>query len=254
MTPILRPAEPPALAAVRAKRLPAARSAAGSGAKVDFGDYAVVKTELANMQRLKCCYCETLQEQAKYRDVEHYRPKSPYWWLTWTWENLLFSCEYCNRDCKHDAFPLWDGTARLAAEQDPPGAERPLVLDPSDPTVHPMDHIRFVRERHQGLERWIPRGLSFVGSKTIETCGLDRPALLDRYRDHVNDTVRSKLEPFRAALETGDARVILDRWSTATRSLLAPSRSFRALSHDALDVLVPPGTRATHGLVLIRPA
>ena len=254
MTPIRRPAEPAALAAVRAQKLASARAAISAGAKVDFGDYAVVKKDLAAMQHNKCCYCEKREEQAKYRDVEHYRPKSQYYWLTWTWENLLFACQDCNREQKKDKFPLNGAGGRLLPEDSPPGAEFPMVLDPSDPAADPTSHIRFVRERLQGLERWIPQGLTPIGKKTIEVCGLDRSTLLSLYTHHVEEIVRPAQREISAAIELADARNTLHAWNTIVRRLLAEHRPFRALSHDALDLLVSARVRDEHSLVLSRPS
>jgi uncharacterized protein (TIGR02646 family) len=251
---ISRTPEPAALPAVRAERLAAAREAVLQGKRIDFEDYDLVKKDLAVMQHNKCCYCEKREEQAKYRDVEHYRPKTLYWWLAWTWENLLFACIDCNREQKRDRFPLEPGCARLIAEQAPPAAELPLVLDPSDPSVEPTREIVFFRERIQGKERWVPRGVSARGRETVEVCGLDRPDLLDLYAEHVIHVVRPKLERFFAAHHEGDARAAIEAWETARRGLLARARPFRALSHDALNVLVPAGVRDLYRLTLERPA
>jgi hypothetical protein len=253
MIEIARPSEPAALALVRQERLAAARDAVARGMKVDFEGYDIVKETLFAMQHRKCCYCEKLEEQAKYRDVEHYRPKALYWWLAWTWENLLFACMDCNREHKRDRFPLSPGDTPLLAEQAPPGGERPLILDPSDRSVDPTCEIEFRRERILGRERWVPRGLTARGRNTIELCGLDRPNLLDLYSDHVAHAVRPKLEGFFAAHEAGDAQVVLLAWNRAKRGLLARERPFRALSHDALNVLVPAERRAIHRLILDRP-
>lgn len=155
MIRIARPPEPPALAAIRSTRLVAAASAVGAGNKIDFSAYDAVKPTLADMQQLKCCYCEKRQEQAKYRDVEHYRPKSLYWWLAWTWENLLFACIDCNREQKRDQFPLTAGDVALRASEPPPGGEHPMVLDPCDPSIDPSTEIVFRRLRINGIERWM---------------------------------------------------------------------------------------------------
>ena len=253
MIRIRRSQEPLALAGVRQDRLTDARDAIARGAKVAFVEYDVVKSDLAGMQHNKCCYCEKREEQAKYRDVEHYRPKSPYWWLAWTWENLLFACMDCNREQKRNQFPLSPGDAALVAEQPPPGGERPLVLDPCDATVDPTTEIVFRREKIQGKERWVPRGLSDQGRRTIEVCGLDRPNLLDLYTEHVVHVVRPKLEALFVAHEQGDERAVASAWSTATRGLLAPARPFRALSYDALSALVRPDLRDGYRLRLDRP-
>jgi HNH endonuclease len=248
-----RPPEPAALAILRAGKLAAARRAMASGAKVDFTEYEIVKDALAAMQLRKCCYCEKREEQSKYRDVDHYRPKAVYWWLAWTWENLLFACIDCNRDQKRDRFPLSPGDTRLVAEQAPPGAERPLVLDPSDPSMVPAREIEFRRERIPGRERWVPRGVTARGRETIAVCGLDRPNLLDLYTEHVIHAVRPKLAGFLAACEEGNTQTTFQAWERAKRGLLARERPFRALSHDALNALVPVELRARHRLLLDRP-
>ena len=254
MIRIARVLEPASLAPVRNQGLSDARDALLQKKKIVFEGYDVVKKDLAAMQHQKRCYCEKRQEQAKYRDVEHYRPKSLYWWLAWTWENLLFACIDCNRDQKRDRFPLEPGSTSLVAEQAPPVGERPLLLDPSDSSVEPTKEIVFFRERIQGKERWIPRGVSARGRATIEVSGLDRPTLLDLYAEHVLHAVRPKLESFFAAHQASNGRAAFEAWETARRGLLARARPFRALSYDALNVFVPAGLRASYPLTLDRPA
>ncbi len=254
MIRIERAAEPPALGPLRSHRLAAARLALDAGKAIDFTGYGVVKAELFAMQHNKCCYCEKLQEQAKYRDVEHYRPKAIYWWLAWTWDNLLFACVDCNREYKRDQFPLASGSTRLDAGHAPPGAEQPLVLDPSDPTLDPTQEIEFRRDRVHGNERWKPYGLTPRGTQTIEVCGLDRPGLLTHYTYHVNHVVRPKLERFFEAIGHGDAQAVVRAWGKTLRGLLDPAQPFRALSHDSLAVLVKAPLRERYGVLLPRPA
>ncbi len=52
-----------------------------------------IKTALENLYLNKCAYCETRSERW---DVEHFRPKSIYYWLVYSWDNLLFACPTCN--------------------------------------------------------------------------------------------------------------------------------------------------------------
>jgi hypothetical protein len=240
MIRLVRSAEPPALAVARAKYLPLARAAdVEERSKLltkGYRDAAV--GALFEMQHNKCCYCEKLEEQAKYRDVEHYRPKSVYWWLTWTWENLLFSCLECNRDAKRDSFPLAPGSAPLVAEQVPPGTETPLLIDPTGVGVDPWTEIAFRPVKQHGLERWRPFGVTQRGRVTIEVCGLDRPALLDLYRAHVREVVRPRTAVVIEAASRGDARDVRKLWSRARRSLLGEMSKFRALSRDAMNHIV----------------
>lgn len=254
MIRLTRGPEPASLGPIRTDRLVTARKLVAAGAKPDVKDHDVVKKELFEMQRRKCCYCEKLEEQAKYRDVEHYRPKAYYWWLGWTWENLLFACFECNREHKKDQFPLESGSTCLVAEEAPPGNEHPLVIDPCDHSIDPLHEIQFRPVKVQRRERWQPFGLTARGIRTIEVCGLDRPGLLTSYTDHVTHEVRPKLEPLLAAARAGDAKQTVKAWSTATRALLHPARPFRALSHDALSVLVPSTLREDYNLHLDHPA
>ncbi len=255
MIKIPRTAEPTALAPVRQTKVQAAVAAHAAGTVKDLDGYGVVKQQLFEMQSFKCCYCEKTEEQAKYRHVEHYRPKFAYWWLTWTWENLLFSCVDCNSDCKKMQFPLVAGCVALAPLQAPPGTEDPLVIDPATVAApDPMDHIEFQRDRIQGKERWIPRGKTEWGRETIRVCGLDRPGLLTLYADHVQLVVQDKVAPLHAAESARDARAVVGAWDRSVRALVRnPRAAFRALSHDALKVLVRKSTRVAYNLQLTHP-
>lgn len=239
MIHIQRPPDPGVLDSVRSTGIAAAHVAAREGDALDLSGYEHAKPELFRMQHNKCCYCEKLEEQAKYRDVEHYRPKATYWWLAWTWDNLLFSCIDCNREYKRDQFPLALGSVPLVADQAPPGGELPLIIDPTD-GIDRTAEVEFRREKLQSVERWKPYGVTERGRTTIRVCGLDRPALLDLYGRHVNEAVRPRLQPVFAAAEAQNVKAVISAWSTATRSLLAPTRPFRALAHDALAALAGP--------------
>ena len=54
----------------------------------------------------KCAYCEAPTSVVAFGDVEHYRPKSIYWWLTYCYDNYLVSCQICNQRFKRDLFPI----------------------------------------------------------------------------------------------------------------------------------------------------
>ena len=221
-----------------------------AGEKIDFSGYGDegVKEDLFQAQHRKCAYCEKSEEQSKYREAEHYRPKARYWWLAWTWENLLFACIDCNRDHKKDQFPLVDETKRLVAEHAPPGEEQPLLIDPYDPSVDPAGEIEFRREYVQRKERWKPYGVTDRGRETIRICGLDRPGLLTLYETHVRELVRSKVDRFGAAVRTEDPQEIVKAWGTLTRGLFGKLQPFHALSRDAVRVLVPRDVRVRYQL------
>lgn len=54
----------------------------------------------------KCAYCEAPTSAVAHGDVEHFRPKSEYWWLAYYYENYTFSCQICNQTFKGDKFPI----------------------------------------------------------------------------------------------------------------------------------------------------
>jgi len=54
-----------------------------------------VMVELRKQHSGMCVYCEKdLTDNTPH--VEHFRPKSHYWWLAYSWDNLFLSCEECN--------------------------------------------------------------------------------------------------------------------------------------------------------------
>jgi uncharacterized protein (TIGR02646 family) len=258
--------EPAALAALRDAELARIRALGRAPTSTDIGTrYKAVHDALWRAQAYKCGYCET-REQSKRNDVEHYRPKARahrapgsaathgYWWLAWTWENLLFACRNCNQSpAKLDKFPLDAGSTALVAEEVPPGGERPLLIDPA--TEDAIAHIQFVPETTTGRTRWRPRarGGSTRGAKTIEVCMLDRSDLLDLYTDHVSQNVEPAIADLRAAMTRGDEAAVHAFWARTTGKLLARTQVYVNLSYDALDHFVPAAERARWKLALDPP-
>ena len=167
------------------------------------------KDRLSRAQKRKCGFCEVRATGASYGDIEHYRPKGEvcaittpgkevrdlanvegrgedqlssigYWWLAYSWENWLLSCEICNRGWKRSYFPV-------AGEKDPPRKrkitlaemkkEKPLLLNPFR-GPRPGKHLKF-----GSLGEVESRGKSVYGRATIEVCGLNRPSLREERLD-----------------------------------------------------------------------
>lgn len=72
----------------------------------DSNVWGASKEQLLIESNNKCAYCEAPLKAVAYGDVEHYRPKSIYWWLAYNYENYLVSCTLCNQAFKKDKFPL----------------------------------------------------------------------------------------------------------------------------------------------------
>ena len=68
------------------------------------GTWKPAKKQLLKESKNKCAYCETPTTVVAYGDVEHFRPKSTYWWLAYCYENYLASCTVCNQRYKSDNF------------------------------------------------------------------------------------------------------------------------------------------------------
>jgi hypothetical protein len=81
----------------------------------DSGYWKKAKPQLKIESGGKCAYCEAPTTVVAHGDVEHFRPKSVYWWLAYCYDNYLFSCQICNQTFKGDNFPLADEMLRLTA-------------------------------------------------------------------------------------------------------------------------------------------
>jgi len=151
-----------------------------SRSKVAYRDERVV-SELWEMQKHKCCYCETsIPELGHAKAVEHFRPQSIFRSRRNEWNNLLLACPQCNGH-KSDEFPVVvmgakDTVKVLQACQEDDG--RPAILDPSDAGTDPEEHLDFVVELLDDLcglikARNFEGSSSKIGQRTIEVVGLD---------------------------------------------------------------------------------
>lgn len=115
--------------------LEAIRIKKAKGEKITSKDYGTlygkedVRQQLMDDQYKKCAYCEKTIEDEQ-RHVDHYRPKSLYYELAFTWDNLVGACWACNKD-KHDHFPLDDESKRFT-EREIPLLINPYIDDPSE--------------------------------------------------------------------------------------------------------------------------
>ncbi len=146
-----------------------------------------VTDELFDSHHEKCCYCERKRDRSSEMDVEHYRPKGGvhgedhkgYWWLVYTWNNLLWSCIACNRRYKGTHFTLLPGSERAHDEESDLDLELPYLINPK--LESPEHFISFHIDRGGGryFISAMPRG--DIGSdekkraeETIGIVGLNR--------------------------------------------------------------------------------
>ncbi len=252
-----RPSGAPNCATSDVFRLSRAILAKRLGQPVEFAGYDVVKQALVSVLNRKCCYCEMgLRKEGN--PVEHFRPKagvknrgdaaldpSRYWWLGWTWENLLFACDRCNTNRKGNQFPLRAGTKPLSELSIDLDSEQALLIDPS--RIDPREHIRFVWSETRGRYIPLPVNGSQLGRETLRMLRIDDDDVRD---DHVRRLQQHELPPLREVLASNDGQVITEAWRRLCSKLFEPAMPFHAVTWDVLDREVPAAQRATWGLVL----
>jgi len=149
-----------------------------------------IKNYLAATQNFKCCYCEARFRHSSFGDIDHFRPKAAfrqsqtdfeatpgYYWLAYDVNNLLFTCEVCNRSYKRTLFPLADPDRRARHHTADLALETPLIIYPR--SIDPAAHIGF-RDEYP-----YPLNGSPCGEATIRCLGLDRETLNDARREHL---------------------------------------------------------------------
>lgn len=139
----------------------------------EFG-YNEYREHLIDTIGNKCCYCEKPVHKG---EIEHYRPKAAYknsrtgticrpgyYWLAYSWNNMLLSCGECNdQGRKGNNFPLVVESNRCLNRNGDLTKEQPIYIHPVE--EDPCTFITFNLN--------IPIGLDIRGEKTIEDLGLD---------------------------------------------------------------------------------
>lgn len=151
--------------------------------KFDNGIYGheTVKAQLKKDQHNKCCFCESKFSDNSFGDVEHFRPKGAYkvngsrgltypgyYWLAYDWNNLMYSCEICNRSFKKNLFPLSNELTRKPnhCHANLLANEVRLLINPNE--EDPSNFITFNEE--------VPVAVNgcLKGSTSIRVFGLER--------------------------------------------------------------------------------
>ena len=157
--------------------------------KYDSGD---VKIALTTLYDGKCAYCEQLSNL----EIDHYRPKTDYFWLKIAWTNLVYSCHDCNMNgSKGTQFPLINEKNRIkepnfSAQGLPKNyhiieldkIEQPLLINPE--VTNPYFHLRInkfgdVEEINNSLQ----------GARTKGVCKLNRDSLHIKRATIINNFV-----------------------------------------------------------------
>ena len=199
-----------------------------------------VRAVLVQAQNRKCCFCEGRFDEHAPGDVEHYRPKGAvrqdaastalkpgYFWLAYSWENLYWCCQICNRSNKRDFFPLKDPAKRARSNTDDLTAEEPLLLDPGG-MANPCGHIGFRRE--------IAVGLTEIGRCTIEFIGLNRPQLEEKRRERIDQLANlSRTVEISKRIPDLEFAALAQQAARALQVAILPDAEFSAMAREFIE-------------------
>ncbi len=263
---------PPALQAEEARRLPVAltkyhawKTTALDADRAEFtksltGYRDAVIEALYARQHGKCAWCERHTGKDG-TAIDHFAPKAEanitppgaarvpdqegYWWLCWTWENLLFSCTTCNTGVKGVKFPLEPGSPRMSpppAISIPPlppsfydtTVERRLLVDPR--RDEPLDHLDW---RPIDASKPPPTWRFDVIERDGKGDATIRTLQLKKVSHHINTHLNSALWPdwkkLWNALHRGETAEASRMWDElCTKLLNDPDQPYRGASWWAL--------------------
>jgi len=169
--------------------------------KINSNCYKKANTKLNELYLDKCAYCESKYLATSWTDIEHYRPKSKYYWLAYEWSNLLPTCPKCNR-LKNDEFPIINDEKRIKSHPEFNGKldktkckitaselvdEEAYIINPE--IDNPDLFLDFkIENNKKGIEIY---GIDVKnrGEKTIDVCNLNRVDLLKDRQEFVIDNI-----------------------------------------------------------------
>ncbi len=162
-----------------------------------------VQKKLKDIYHLKCAYCEQKLLDAP-KHIEHYRPKDTYYWLAYSWDNLLLSCGSCNSS-KGIKFQIkktiviydnesFDDIHNLGDSYDV--IEEPMVVNPEKEDI--LNKLVFDKEGN----------ISSLDDRLIYTindvCNLNRNELVQKRVKILNDFINKINEHYLLFLKKGD--------------------------------------------------
>ena len=162
-----------------------------------------IQKKLNTIYNLKCAYCEQKLLDAP-KHIEHYRPKNHYYWLAYSWDNLLLSCGSCN-SVKDDNFKTLNNKVNYSNEKysnihnlsdDYDKLEIPQIINPEkDDIIKDIVYNKngYVNSPNQRVQH------------TIEiACKLNRDELLQKRQIFINDFIHKLNTHYLYFLKYGD--------------------------------------------------
>ena len=173
-----------------------------------------VKKRLQIIYHNKCAYCEKdISDEPQ--SIEHYRPKDSYYWLAYSWDNLLLCCTRCNSK-KREYFETINDKVIYKSEKFEEihhfGTmydllEQPMIINPEKDDV--IKDIKFKRD-----------GTIYSENKRVEhtikiACNLNRDELVQHRVAIINDFKNLVQDYFEIFLITKDIKIfkpIIDKF------------------------------------------
>jgi len=162
-----------------------------------------VQKALNELYHLKCAYCEQrLLDSPKH--IEHYRPKDIYYWLAYSWDNLLLCCGSCN-SAKGKRFETLNSKVEYNSEsfenihglgKSYDEVEKPLIVNPEQDDV--LKLITF------DVDGKIDSTDERVHHTIYKACNLNREELKKLRLEIINDFKNSLEEHFNYFIRYGD--------------------------------------------------
>jgi uncharacterized protein (TIGR02646 family) len=201
-----------------------------------------IKTPLIKAQHGKCAFCEQNVLSIAYGDIEHFRPKggyrqnvkdslhyAGYYWLAYTWDNLMFACAICNQRGKANLFPLRNPELRATNHHDSIKREKPFFVNPAK--ENPSFLIGFKGPTAYGKDK------NHRGKKTIESIGLNRKGdkgLSDLFEER-NDYYQIMRQIYKIATATPGSQISqsdIDDSKLVFKTNYSPKKKFFAMVKD----------------------
>jgi len=167
------------------------------------------KVRLKRNYYKKCAFCEqkvfdgvgtTLSDDTS--TIEHYRPKSIYYWLAYSWDNLLWCCRRCNQN-KDNHFRIsstkieYNGIFLQNIHNSVMGynsSEKPCMIHPELEDV--KSELLFATNGHVKSD-------DVRVQYTITTCGIDRDDLNEK-RKKILDELKKKINAKKSVNDSYD--------------------------------------------------
>lgn len=189
-----------------------------------------VRETLINTQNRKCCFCENKRARKREFDGEHFRPKLQvsgdlahlgYWWLTYEWTNIFYSCKTCNQEYKKNLFPI--AGIRACNEGDSLENENAFLINPEK--ENPENFIGF--DWQQGYGKFVKAtGLDVNnrGNETIRIVGLNDPQLMEERAETLKLLQDASKSMFR--YQENHNEPMIDKLAAIIRELTSAERRF----------------------------